>query len=168
MATKWCVDTNFPFWTAPILEMLANVSFSFLFLCADPQRLEDGVYRMYNLHHNLERDPSKLPNYVVNRGTNVVESAHSVFHKLLPGGNNSPEHFDTVMTQRAGRLSADASLKFGVLSNYGHYNFPRLLAIDRARARLKMPPQFADVPNPSKTTELFGFEWKKDGLFKRG
>ena len=98
MATKWCVETNFPFWTALILEMLGNVSFSFLFLCADPQRLEDGVYRMYNLHHNLERDPSKLPNYVVNRGTNVVESAHSVFHKLLPGGNNSPEHFDTVMS----------------------------------------------------------------------
>ena len=71
------------------------------------------------------------------------------------------------MTQRAGCFSADARVKRHLQGDYGHYNFPRLHAIDNTRARLPLPKWFSDVmPIPPKTTASFVFKWKDDDLFK--
>lgn len=111
------------------------------------------------MHKNLQKNPAKRPDNCCWRGTNVVESQHSVLHHTLAGGNNSPAHAGAILEQRAGRLSADAGVKYNDQPQLPHYNYSLLRSVNDQRKVWGLQPKYEGVPNPPRTQEAFNFEY---------
>jgi hypothetical protein len=60
--------------------------------CTDPLKADGTPVTIHYKVPAKQNSKQKLARWRCIRGTNAVETYHSHFHKLLPGGNNSPAH----------------------------------------------------------------------------
>lgn len=111
-----------------------------------------------NVHASSSDRP---PLWVGCRGTSALEGFHKHFHSLLPGCNNSWEHFDTLVKLFMGRWNERQSRRAGA-AWHGVYDYTPLQRINKlcAELGLRLPYPEAIVPEP-RVGEKMGFAWSE-------
>jgi len=138
-------------------------------------RLSDPVVRgadgqwqyLEDMFIDTETREGRLPHYHCARGTNAVESFHSQAHHLLPGGSNTPEHFQALLTSLIGRWNLKAAVKYGGLRDPKTFRLDILDSIKRvaAEAGLSAAPFTLPQRDSLGLQERLHFAWKDDDTY---
>lgn len=106
----------------------------------------DGQWRRVPLHMNVERNPKKPPEWEVSRGTNLVDSYHSLAHKLFvhSGGNMSPQLVQNMLTQHLWLWNLNRRIKLDIMPDPGITDLSLIIEVNEEAQQLKFDAK--DLP----------------------